>query len=274
MSGKFLVSEVGKKYGVSRTSLIYYDNIGLLTPEHIEDNKYRYYSFEDMEKLELILTLKESGLSLKDIKKFMHDPSYDKSAELLRKQKRIIDDKILELQKLQLILDKRIHMVDQFLSLEMYDGIKLDYYPEVTLCKVDIDYVNPNPIQTAANTLKAVLDSNPLTFGSVASKYGYCMEMETFVNSGKLHYKYVSEIVSHTIDEGDFAYAPESYYIRLLHKGSLKTLVHSVHILVNHANLNHYKLYKEMHVVPLVDLWASKSEEDYIYEILIPVEID
>jgi len=34
-----------------------------------------------------------------------------------------------------------------------------------------------------------------------------------------------------------------------------------------------YKIIGDAYVIPLIDMWASKSEEDYISEIIIPVEI-
>ena len=88
MKREFLIGEVAKSFGISRPALIYYDRIGLLTPSYTGPNGYRYYKYEDIDKLELILSLKECGLSLDEIKNFLSSPSHPEAVELLKNQKK------------------------------------------------------------------------------------------------------------------------------------------------------------------------------------------
>lgn len=111
MNKKMLISEVARIYGVSRPTLIYYDKIGLLVPSHDQLTGYRYYFIDDTEKLELILILKETGLSLKGIKKFLNNPSHQLNINLLQLKKIELQQKIIELQKIEKLLDKRISLL-------------------------------------------------------------------------------------------------------------------------------------------------------------------
>lgn len=61
------VNQLGKKFNLSRSTLLYYDKIGLLTPSARSNANYRLYSTSDIEKMEKIATFREAGLSLESI---------------------------------------------------------------------------------------------------------------------------------------------------------------------------------------------------------------
>lgn len=71
------ISEVAKKYPISAHTLRYYDKVGLLPPMVRSRGGARLFSQADLEWLELILGLKQTGMSLKEIQAFvatMHHP--------------------------------------------------------------------------------------------------------------------------------------------------------------------------------------------------------
>lgn len=63
----FTVNQLGKKYGLSRSTLLYYDKIGLLKPSARSEANYRLYSHSDDKKMDTIVTYREAGLSLEAI---------------------------------------------------------------------------------------------------------------------------------------------------------------------------------------------------------------
>lgn len=67
---------MSKQRNISIRTLRYYDEIGLLTPSFREDNGRRYYSEEDLFKLEKITLLKSLSLPLDDIQKVMDKLSF------------------------------------------------------------------------------------------------------------------------------------------------------------------------------------------------------
>lgn len=68
----YSIGEVSKKLKVSRRTLRYYDQIGLVVPTLKEDHGKRYYSKDDMLLLEKIILLKSTSMSLNDIKKVIN----------------------------------------------------------------------------------------------------------------------------------------------------------------------------------------------------------
>jgi DNA-binding transcriptional MerR regulator len=74
MTIMFTVGEFSKLAQVSKRLLRYYDEIGLLEPIHTDKfTGYRYYSAEQLPRLNRILALKELGLSLDQIQRMLSD---------------------------------------------------------------------------------------------------------------------------------------------------------------------------------------------------------
>jgi DNA-binding transcriptional MerR regulator len=63
----FTIGQVAKKYGLSRSTLIYYDSIGILTPSGRSESNYRLYSDNDLKKMDRMMLFRSAGLSLDSI---------------------------------------------------------------------------------------------------------------------------------------------------------------------------------------------------------------
>jgi DNA-binding transcriptional MerR regulator len=76
------VGRLGKRFGLSRSALLYYDRIRLLSPSARSRAGYRVYSERDAKRLAAICRYREVGLSLEQIRELLeHAPG--RSAELL-----------------------------------------------------------------------------------------------------------------------------------------------------------------------------------------------
>ena len=92
------INEVAKLTGVSARTLQYYDEIGLLIPEKL-DNGYRDYSDENLDKLQKILFYRFLKFKLNDIKELL-DGDID-SLKILEQQRELI---LKEKEKFEVIL--------------------------------------------------------------------------------------------------------------------------------------------------------------------------
>lgn len=63
----YTVNDITKITGITRRTLHYYDEIGLLKATGLSSRGYRLYNMDDLAKLQIILFLKEMNLPLKDI---------------------------------------------------------------------------------------------------------------------------------------------------------------------------------------------------------------
>lgn len=67
----YSIGKVASETNLTVRTLRYYDEIHLLKPSHVAESGYRYYSKEDVLKLQRILALKELGFNLKQIKEIL-----------------------------------------------------------------------------------------------------------------------------------------------------------------------------------------------------------
>jgi DNA-binding transcriptional MerR regulator/ubiquinone/menaquinone biosynthesis C-methylase UbiE len=63
----YKIGQLAKQFGLSRSSLLYYDRIGLLCPSGRSVAGYRLYSTADVERLQSLCAYRDAGLSLEEI---------------------------------------------------------------------------------------------------------------------------------------------------------------------------------------------------------------
>ncbi|MEM7126806.1 MAG: MerR family transcriptional regulator [Chloroflexota bacterium] len=61
------IGKLAKQFNISRSTLLYYDKIGLLKPSGRTSADYRIYTHEDVDRMAQISLYKEAGLSLDEI---------------------------------------------------------------------------------------------------------------------------------------------------------------------------------------------------------------
>ena len=71
----FTTGEFAKLCKVNKQTLIYYDQIGLLSPIMKDSKDYWYYSLAQYDFFGVIELLKAVGMSLKDIQQYMAEKS-------------------------------------------------------------------------------------------------------------------------------------------------------------------------------------------------------
>lgn len=117
----FTIGQFSKKFDLSRSTLLYYDSIGLLSPSGRTGSNYRLYSEADLQKMERIQLFRSAGLSLRAIGTLLdkQDSQLDDALEQrldeinqeiqgLRRQQKVIL-KILEIKdfKTSRVIDKQ-----------------------------------------------------------------------------------------------------------------------------------------------------------------------
>jgi MerR family transcriptional regulator, thiopeptide resistance regulator len=76
------VSQLAKRCDLSRSTLLYYESVGLLKQPGRSAGNYRVYGQRDLERLQQICVYRDAGLKLDDIQKIVNRPETDASAVL------------------------------------------------------------------------------------------------------------------------------------------------------------------------------------------------
>jgi DNA-binding transcriptional MerR regulator len=112
----YSIRQVSEKIGLPPYVLRYYENEGLLPGVARNKSGIRCYSEYDLEWLNLICCLKNTGMSIKQIKNFVElsvegDATLRQRCELLREHKKNVEAQIQEMQK---YLEKVTHKIEHF----------------------------------------------------------------------------------------------------------------------------------------------------------------
>ena len=95
----FQIGEITKIMGVTRKTLLVFEDMGLLTPAvKDEESGFRYYSADNMTQIRSIRSLQQLGLSLKEVQDYYYDTEH-------------IDVYLERLMDLRASLDRNIQML-------------------------------------------------------------------------------------------------------------------------------------------------------------------
>ncbi|GAM10898.1 HTH-type transcriptional activator TipA [Geobacter sp. OR-1] len=81
----FRITELARQFGLSRSTLLYYDRIGLLSPSGRSGANYRCYSDADRERLASICSLRQAGVDIEGIRAILASSGDDPGAVLQRR---------------------------------------------------------------------------------------------------------------------------------------------------------------------------------------------
>src|SRR5438874_769286 len=79
------VTRMARECNLSRSTILYYESIGLLRRPRRTGGNYRVYGDKDVDRLRQICVYRDAGLALADIRALLDAPASDASAVLRRR---------------------------------------------------------------------------------------------------------------------------------------------------------------------------------------------
>lgn len=130
------ITELGREFGLSRSTLLYYDRLGLFSPTRRDRAGGRRYSELDRERLARICRYRQAGLSLKDIRSLLRlETAGDAREDLLQQRLQSLGDEIRALQAKQRLVAQMLHLkasgwrwaaLDKTAWVEMFQAAGMD----------------------------------------------------------------------------------------------------------------------------------------------------
>lgn len=121
MNELFSIGDVSKLFHIDVHLLRYYDKISLLKPEYLDKkNGYRYYSTRQFECLNTIRYLRSLNVSLPKIREFFDNRDDKKMLEILKEQKKQVEEERERLDRIERKIESRIHQIE--------DASRMGYY--------------------------------------------------------------------------------------------------------------------------------------------------
>jgi DNA-binding transcriptional MerR regulator len=265
------IGDVAKLYGISKQTLIHYDRIGLLTSSTRANNKYRYYSFEDLDKLEMILSLKSTGLKLKEIESYMKNPSVPASIELLNAQQKSLELQIKQMARIKEQITSKIDELNYIENMRLYSTPTIIEKEERYIISETIDSNNDKTISASIQRLKEYIESSEIHGRYLHFFEGFMVSKndlltanldqicKTFIFINKEQQNERSEII------------PAGKFLMYYHFGSYEKTSNSYKEMLAFIKKNNLVITGSSLENPVVNAWSTKSIDDYVTEIQIPI---
>lgn len=81
----YTAGELARLFNIPKQTMLYYDKMGVLQPEFIAENGYRYYATPQYLTLEIILFLRKMDISVPDIRNFLQHKSREEILKVIAK---------------------------------------------------------------------------------------------------------------------------------------------------------------------------------------------
>ena len=131
------IRAVAKQTGIPETTIRYYDKEGLLPFLKRKESGYRVFDNQSLKMLQIINCLKDTGMSIKDIKQFAKwaqegDSSLEERYELFERQRSVIQNKMAKLQDQLDVVNHKCHYYQAALKAGTEKGLENDQLPHNT----------------------------------------------------------------------------------------------------------------------------------------------
>lgn len=105
-------AEFAKLCNTNKRTLIHYDSIGLFSPAFTDTNGYRYYSERQCDLFFTIRCLKDIGMPLKEIKRYIDHKNPKDMAYLLREQQKRVEREIRHMERMQSLIATKLQLIE------------------------------------------------------------------------------------------------------------------------------------------------------------------
>ena len=269
---KYYIGKVEKICKISKKTLRYYDKIGVLSPDEVQnDNGYRYYSKDNLLSIPVIKYYKQSGFKLEEIKNLLYELECNDIEENFR-------EKIEELEEIERNLNLKKKSIRDWHSLVKEANMVI----ENNLCDVCVKYI----------------EKSEMLFLDQDFNYDY---MDSIINIDFTNY---IESIDNAITGPVIIQFPsheekingKCKKMRIIQKGLIKcepektiefggTLVASCYHIGSHDNINdtykkikdwikehNYEHEDECYERYVVDYCTSKDHKNFVTEVMIKIK--
>lgn len=262
MENHFSIGQMSKLHNISVQTLRHYDKMDLLKPSYTNSSTgYRYYSTRDFLTMDLIKQCKSMGLALDEIKEVIKNyTSLESILDTLSNQRRLVDDKIKELESIKY----KINSLEDKIRLSLKNGINevfIKHNEERKFLKYE--YTSRYTDEFELNLRELLLEIEK-TYGDSNAEIVFTTSYDDINNINKnannIHEVTYNNVMIHLEEEIDY----EENKVIILPKGDYITLY------FDDQYINAYKYYKKV-----IDYIKNNNikVQGYFYEIYIMTRV-
>lgn len=265
---------------VTVVTLRHYDDVGLLRPLHVDAaTGYRYYTLEQLPRLNRILALRDLGLSLEQIREVLrHEVSAAQLHGMLRSKQAELARRLATEQARLARVETRLRMIEQEYTMPTYDVILKTVEPQTVLAAREVVPSIPemgDRCEARIQAILAALDRNEANrAGSWLQLYHQTgwqerdidVETAVIVDAPTTH-----ETSARVTPWALLRTLPSETVAAVVHTGSHATIREAYHVIFAWIDANNYHITGPSREIYLRGDMETANPEEYVTEILFPV---
>ncbi|MEA4986895.1 MAG: MerR family transcriptional regulator [Anaerovorax sp.] len=264
----FSTGEFAKLCNVTKHTLFHYDEIGVFSPEITAKNGYRYYSALQYDTFCAIASLRELGMSLKEIKEYLDQRMPEKTVHLLQLQEEKIGAQIKHLKALKKVLKSKKDAIEKAVLMDDKSIFIEEQKEECLLLSKQITEANDYDMTL---NIANLINSVPADF-----MYYNILGMLHFSNDIKknnfiLNGKFYLKLLDKTIKNSYFIKSKGNYLVTY-HHGNFDNISDAYTRLFEFAEKNKLFLDEIFYEETVVNDLSVLCSDDYITKVMIGVK--
>lgn len=275
--GLYQIGEVSKIGGISQRTLRHYDELGLMQPDLVGDNGYRYYSLQTMLKIPVINYLKMMGLSLEEIASMMQHSSLGQARKFLSKHLAECDEQA------RLLAEKRGAIVEWSELVEEANmvlrvrpkNVNVKYLPRQELLGLQTRFSGSFAESIVSLEFASyVQDIDNAIAGPVILRFPSVEDAVAAAADGSECDVWLLQKPIRPINPNDAFVCSEGMYLSTYHVGAFEELGEAYSRLTEFANDNGYKVAGPAIERFVSDYWTTYNSDLFVAEVLLLTETE
>lgn len=258
--------------GTNKRTLFHYDEIGLFSPALTDEKSYRYYSENQCDMFFTITCLKELGMPLKEIKRYIDGRNPKDFQQLLREQKEKIQQELDRLKKIETVIDTKLALVSQRESLSFtgrLSEVSVEAFPEERLIvSPRLDSADHDFLFSSLMKHIGYVNQHSLNTGH---PYGAMLSVSSLLAEKWDTYAYFFTKVAETPKGQAFLRKPAGDYAVIYLKGDYYDASEAFQALLSFAKEQSLALGEFVYKEAVLDEISTDQEENYVTRISVPI---
>lgn len=268
----FTTGEFAKICGVNKKTLFHYDDIGLFSPELKKENGYRYYSYHQLSIFNIISSLKEIKMPLKEIKTYIDKRTPNLLIELLEKKTLDINNEIEKLNNIKTLMESTISFTKKACNIDA-NTITLKEHDEEYLVKTNLIYKEPFIGDDDENFLYECINFMDSYDLGDDGMIGSIIKGEDIMNRDFESYSYLFTKVNKDYKKYLTSIKPKGLYVTAYHKGSYETINKTYEKLLEFFNQNNLYMGDFVYEEYLLYDISVRDSNEYLTQISAEVKM-
>ena len=260
--------KIGQFSILSKTTiktLRYYEKEQLLLPHYIDEKGFRYYETTELLKLSKIISLRQIGLSIKEIKQVLNGEDLNK---LLKIRKENIEQELknykYQLSKINYLMEEK-NMKYEVVLKELPEYVV--YYKEGVI--KDYSEISEFILSSAEECVK----TNP-KIKCIEPDYCYVNYLDGEYKEKDIRIRYCQAVEEEGVPNETikFMKLEKVQAVCIYHKGDYSTLQKAYSFLMKYIEENNLEIIKSPRERYIDGIWNKENPEDWLTEIQIPIK--